>query len=107
MNVRMTPTEKIKSKALELGFSKIGIARAEPLDEEAQHLQKWLNRGYHATMDWMNRNVDKRTHPGMIVPGAKSVICVAMNYYTPQQHMSDADVGKISRYAWGDDYHDV
>ncbi len=85
----------------------MGIAQAEPLDEEAKQLQEWLNRGYHGTMNWMNRNVEKRTDPRSIVPGAKSVICVAMNYYTPMQHVNEPSVGKISRYAWGDDYHDV
>lgn len=103
----MTPTEKIKSKVLELGFSKVGIARAELLDDEARHLQEWLNRGYQASMDWMARNVDKRTDPRLIVPGARSVICVALNYYTTSPHVSDSGTGKISRYAWGDDYHDI
>ncbi len=103
----MNATQKIKSKALELGFTKIGIAKAVRLDEEARHLQDWLNRGYNATMDWMNRNVDKRTDPGIIVPNAKSVICVAMNYYSPQQHVNEPGIGKISRYAWGDDYHEI
>ncbi len=102
-----TATEKIKSKALEVGFTKVGIARAEPLDEEAKHLQEWLSRGYHATMEWMTRNFEKRADPRNIVPKAKSVICVAMNYYTPAQHSNEPGVGKISRYAWGDDYHDI
>ncbi len=100
-------TERIKLKALELGFTKVGIARVEQLDEEAAHLQEWLSRGYQGSMDWMARNVEKRTDPAVIVPGAKSVICVALNYYTPVQHSSEPDVGKISRYAWGDDYHDI
>lgn len=103
----MTATEKIKSKALELGFTKVGIAPAEPLREEAVQLHEWLARGYHATMHWMTRNSEKRADPCNILPNAKSVICVAMNYYTPTQHSNDARVGKISRYAWGDDYHDI
>jgi epoxyqueuosine reductase len=102
-----TPTQKIKSKALELGFTKVGIAKAEPLDEEATHLHEWLNRGYNASMDWMARNIEKRTDPRNILPNAKSVICVAINYYTPSQHSNDPTIGKISRYAWGDDYHDL
>lgn len=102
-----SPTQKIKTKALELGFTKVGIARAEALGDEAVHLLEWLNRGYHASMAWMTRHADKRSDPRVIVPGAKSVICVAMNYYTPQQHSNDRGVGKISRYAWGDDYHDI
>ena len=102
-----TTTEKIKGKALALGFTKVGIAEAGALDDEAKHLQEWLNRGYHASMEWMAGNREKRTDPCMIVPGAKSVICVAMNYYTPTQHTNRPGVGKISRYAWGDDYHDI
>jgi epoxyqueuosine reductase len=103
----MTAAEAIKAKAREIGFTKVGIARAEPLDEEAKHLRAWLHRGFHATMDWMERNFEKRTDPRAIVPNAKSVICVALNYYTPQQHTNDTTIGKISRYAWGDDYHDI
>lgn len=103
----MHATEKVKSKALELGFTKVGIAKAEPLTAEAEHLREWLHRGYNASMDWMFRNVEKRVDPRAIVPGAKSVICVALNYYTPAQHSNKPGVGKISRYAWGDDYHDI
>lgn len=99
--------EKIKAKALELGFTKVGIARAEELTEEGSRLREWLARGYHGSMEWMTRNVEKRTDPRLIVPDARSVICVAMNYYTPFQHSSGPTVGKISRYAWGDDYHDI
>jgi epoxyqueuosine reductase len=101
------PTQKIKSKALELGFTKVGIAKAELLDEEATRLREWLNRGYHASMEWMARNIEKRTDPRNILPNAKSVICVAMNYFTPTQHSNESSIGKISRYAWGDDYHDI
>lgn len=103
----MTNTEKIKSKALSLGFTKVGIAKAEPLDEEAKHLKEWLSRGYQGTMEWMARNVEKRTNLCNIVNNAKSVICVAMNYYTPTHHSHDPGIGKISRYAWGDDYHNI
>lgn len=103
----MDATEKVKAKALEVGFTKVGIARAEELTEEDDRLRAWLARGYHGTMDWMARNVEKRTDPRRIVPGAASVICVALNYYTPVQHADDPNTGKISRYAWGDDYHDI
>jgi epoxyqueuosine reductase len=99
--------EKIKKKALELGFTKVGFAKAERLDGEAAHLQDWLSRGYQGSMDWMGRKVEKRIDPGYIVPGAKSVVCVALNYFSATQHSHDPDVGKISRYAWGDDYHDI
>jgi epoxyqueuosine reductase len=102
-----TATQKIKAKALQLGFAKVGIARAEELREEATHLHEWLQRGYHATMGWMKENAEKRTDPGLVVNGARSVISLAMNYFTPVQHSSEPGVGKISRYAWGDDYHDI
>ncbi|MCI0564721.1 MAG: tRNA epoxyqueuosine(34) reductase QueG [Nitrososphaera sp.] len=100
-----TLTQRIKSHALELGFAKIGIARADALTDEAKHLREWLGRGYQGTMEWMERNFEKRTDPCNIVPNAKSVLCVAMNYYTDTQHPVDPSVGRISRYAWGDDYH--
>jgi len=101
----MTLTEQIKSKALELGFHKVGIAKAELLTPEGEQLQEWLRRGYHATMQWMNKSVEKRIDPREVVAGAQSVISVAVNYYTPIQHSSNLLEGKISRYAWGDDYH--
>ncbi|MBI1804438.1 MAG: tRNA epoxyqueuosine(34) reductase QueG [Ignavibacteriae bacterium] len=100
-------TEKIKREAYRLGFSKVGIARAEKLGQEAVHLEEWLNRGFHATMNWMAGNVKRRIDPGNILIDAKSVIAVAMNYYTEIPHCEDSETGKISRYAWGDDYHDV
>ena len=100
-------TQRIKAKAIELGFTKVGIAKAEPLDEEGSHLHDWLNRGYHGTMEWMARNSEKRVDPRNVLPGAKSVIAVAMNYYTDVAHPDRDGVGKISRYAWGDDYHDI
>jgi epoxyqueuosine reductase len=101
----MTPTEDIRRIARELGFAKIGIARADALAEEGAHLQEWLHRGYHASMAWMGKNADKRMDPRVLVPGARSVIVVAENYFVPVIHDASDDDGKISRYAWGDDYH--
>lgn len=101
----MTITEQIRKKAIELGFSKIGFAKAEPLGQEGVRLHEWLNRGFHASMNWMEKNTDKRTDPGAIVPNARSVISLAVNYYTSLQHSPNPKTGKISRYAWGDDYH--
>ena len=100
-----TLTQQIKSKAFEIGFSKVGIARAEPLGDDARNLKEWLHRGYQASMSWMEENVQKRIDPREIVPGAKSVIAVAANYNADVQHHPASDEGKISRYAWGDDYH--
>lgn len=101
----MTLTEQIKSKALELGFCKVGIAKAEMLNAEGEHLQEWLGRGYHASMQWMEKNRAKRIDPRNIVSNAQSIVSVAINYYTHGEHGDNPEEGKISRYAWGDDYH--
>jgi epoxyqueuosine reductase len=100
-------TTDIKSKALSLGFSLVGIAKAEALAEEGIRLGEWLNRGYQASMLWMSRNAEKRVDPRRLLPGAKSIVCAALNYYSPPKHGSDPAAGKISRYAWGDDYHEI
>jgi len=97
-------SDKVRAKALALGFQKVGIARAEALVPEGSRLMEWLGKSYHGEMAWLEREPAKRTDPRQIFPEAKSVISVAMNYYTPAEHVA---VGKISRYAWGDDYHDV
>jgi epoxyqueuosine reductase len=101
----MTLTEQIKSAAINLGFHKVGIANADLLAEESIRLDEWLKRGYHGSMQWMAKNSEKRTDPRLIVPGARSVISLAVNYYTPTSHSPAPDEGKVSRYAWGDDYH--
>ena len=99
--------QSIKARALGEGFHKVGIVRAEPLAEEAPRLKEWLARGYHGEMSWMARDVEKRVNPREIFPEARSIVVVALNYYTPQQHEQNPATGKVSRYAWGDDYHDV
>jgi epoxyqueuosine reductase len=103
----LTLTDRMKSEATKLGFSKVGITRAVSLEEEGKLLREWLSRGYQGTMEWMERNVEKRIDVRKIFPDAESVVVVAMNYYTEARHSNDPDDGKISRYAWGDDYHDV
>ena len=100
-------SDRIRAKALELGFHKVGFARAEELTTAARQLGEWLNRDFHGEMAWMAREPVKRTNPSAIFPDAKSVISVALNYYTPNLCQDDQATGKISRYAWGDDYHDV
>ena len=100
-------SEKIRQKAAELGISKIGFARAENLAADGIRFFEWLGRAYHGEMAWLEREPEKRTDPRLIFPEAKSVISVAVNYYTPAHHEADLGSGKISRYAWGDDYHDV
>jgi epoxyqueuosine reductase len=97
----------IKEQALAEGFHKVGIVRAERLDEEAPRLKEWLARGHHGEMSWMARDVAKRLNPLELFPPARSIVVVALNYYTPDQHQENPATGKVSRYAWGDDYHDV
>lgn len=97
----------IKDRAHTEGFNKVGIVSAVALDDEGRRLKEWLARGYHATMSWMARDVEKRVSPREIFPAARSVVVVALNYYTPHQHEENSATGKVSRYAWGDDYHDV
>jgi epoxyqueuosine reductase len=98
---------KIKRFAHEVGFDKVGITKATPLETEADHLFQWLEKGYHGEMSWMERWKEKRVDPSQLLPGARSVVAVALNYFTPHKHDELPDSGKISRYAWGDDYHDV
>ena len=100
-------TEEIKNKAGELGFEKIGIVKAEPLIDEGAHFNEWLTKGFHGEMAWLAREPDKRSDPRLILPEARSVIVVLLNYYTGHKHEENAERGKLSRYAWGDDYHDV
>lgn len=97
----------IKERALAEGFHKVGIIRAEPLADEASRLKEWLGRGYHGEMSWMARDVEKRLDPLQLFPQARSIVVVGLNYYTPDHHQENSNCGKVSRYAWGDDYHDV
>ncbi|MGB3492104.1 MAG: tRNA epoxyqueuosine(34) reductase QueG [Elainellaceae cyanobacterium] len=103
-------SHSIKQKALELGFHQVGIVRIDDATLDAMqkpvaYLNQWLHQGYHADMGWMEapRRQDIRT----VMPEVQSVICVALNYYTPHAHSSDPACGKISRYGWGRDYHRV
>ncbi len=100
-------SKDIKNQALALGFDKIGIVPAEALSEECTQLLEWLRRGFHGQMSYMARDPERRSDPRSLLPSARSVVCVALNYYRPEEHIDAPDVGKVSRYAWGDDYHDV
>ncbi|MEP6703437.1 MAG: tRNA epoxyqueuosine(34) reductase QueG [Acidobacteriota bacterium] len=100
-------SEKIRQRAAGLGLDKIGFARVEALKEEGQQFFQWLSSGHHGEMAWLGREPEKRTDPRLIFPEARSVISIAINYYTPHEHQNNGTGGKISRYAWGDDYHDV
>ncbi len=98
-------TRALKAEAARLGFDACGISKAERLDDEARRLEAWLQRGYQASMAWMERHFDKRVDPTRLVEGAQSVVSVLCNYYQPVEPAEQA--GRISRYAWGDDYHEV
>lgn len=96
----------IKAKAHELGFLACGVARAGFLEDEAPRLEQWLRQGKHGTMGYMERNFDLRLDPTKLVPGARSVISLAYNYFTPLQQQ-DPEAPKLSTYAYGRDYHKV
>ena len=103
----MTPTESIKKKALELGFQKVGIAKAEPTSNEKADLESWLKQGRHATMDWIVKRKDERGNIHTYFPEAKTVISVGLNYYIGKDQSHIQSDFQISNYAWGDDYHNV
>jgi epoxyqueuosine reductase len=98
---------RIRERALAEGFHKVGIVRAEALASEGERLQEWLRRGYQGEMRWMERDPQQRADPRLLFPEARSVVVVALNYFTPHKHRDVPDAGKISRYAWGDDYHEA
>jgi epoxyqueuosine reductase len=99
-------TKTIKQLALQSGFSFCGISKAGFLEEEAPRLEKWLKNNMHGKMQYMENHFDKRLDPTILVPGAKSVISVLLNYYTDKKQ-SDPEAPKISTYAYGNDYHTV
>jgi len=99
-------TSFIKGEAKRLGFLSCGISRAGFLKEEAPLLEIWLNNGCHGEMSYMENNFDKRLDPTKLVDGAKSVISLSLNYYTDELQLDQA-APKISRYAFGEDYHSV
>lgn len=103
----MSFAQDIKARALLEGFNKVGIVSAAPLADEGRRLRQWLARGFQAEMGWLARDVEKRLNPLAIFPQVRSVVVVALNYYTPHEHQQTPGTGKVSRYAWGDDYHDV
>ena len=95
----------IKTTAKDLGFLSCGISKAEFLEEEAPRLEQWLKEGKHGQMAYMENHFDKRLDPRFLVPGAKSVVSLLLNYYTEEQQVEGAP--KISKYAYGQDYHEV
>lgn len=102
-------TQAIKQCALGLGFTSVGITPVEPLDEPARRLAEWLLAGRQGTMRYMERHSEARRDPAALLPGARSIVSLAANYFSARRAPGDggADHGKISRYAWGRDYHEV
>lgn len=98
-------TLKIKEQALLIGFDFCGIAKAEYLTEDSTRLNKWLDNGYHASLKYLENNFEKRINPKKLMGNAKSIICLASNYYFPYDR--NVESLKISRYALGEDYHKV
>ena len=96
----------IKQEAQRLGFLSCGISKADFLEEEAPRLEQWLNANMHGQMSYMANHFDKRLDPRKLVDGAKSVITVLLNYY-PSETQKDPAAPKISKYAYGNDYHHV
>ena len=99
-------TQLIKSYAAKLGFISCGISKADFLEEEAPKLEKWLNQNYHGKMNYMENHFDKRLDPRKLVPGAKSIVSLILNYYTDKNQF-DPEAPRISKYAFGKDYHFV
>jgi epoxyqueuosine reductase len=103
---RFQAAAAVRTLAERHGFDACGIAAASPLGAEYDRFQHWLDQGYHGTMAWLERNAEKRRDPREILPDARTIIVLARTYDTYPRHQ-EGTVGKISRYAWGDDYHDV
>ena len=105
MNNKSTYSTIIKQEAKRLGFDFCGISKAEFLEEEAPRLEKWLKENKHGKMEYMENHFDKRLNPTLLVDDAKSVVSLLYNYFPEQQQNPDSP--KISKYAYGLDYHDV
>ena len=98
-------TATVKHIATQCGFDYCGIARAVPLDDDARRLETWLSKGMNGSMQYMENYFDLRVNPLKLVPGAQSVITLLLNYFPATSPRPDTP--KISRYAWGNDYHEV
>ena len=105
MNSKEQNTAIIKNKALELGFMFCGISKADFLEKEAKQLDLWLKSGKHGKMSYMENHFDKRLDPRLLVDDAKTVVSLLLNYYPSE--VQEKDAPKISKYAYGEDYHFV
>jgi epoxyqueuosine reductase len=98
-------TASVKARAVELGFDRVAIGPADPPDH-GNAFRRWIEAGHAATMSYMERRAEERLDPQRVLPGARSVVCVALNYYQGDPP-PDASWGPVARYAWGRDYHEV
>ena len=105
-SVKENRTTIIKTEAKRLGFLSCGISKAEFLEEEAPRLEKWLNQHMHGNMQYMENHFDKRLDPTRLVHESKSVISLIYSYF-PTENQQDETAPKISKYAYGTDYHFV
>ena len=96
----------IKAKAKKFGFQSCGISKADFLEEDAPSLEAWLKNGFHGEMSYMENHFDKRLDPRKLVEGARSVISLSYNYF-PKEDLASLNDLKISKYAYGEDYHEV
>lgn len=103
LSVSAQHTRFIKDAAAQLGFDYCGIAKAQRLDDDARRLEAWLAKGMHGTMHYMENHFELRIDPRKLVPGARTVITLLMNYYPSQRQRSDAP--QVAKYAYGNDYH--
>ncbi|WP_298314289.1 tRNA epoxyqueuosine(34) reductase QueG [uncultured Aquimarina sp.] len=106
MDTKSIHTQLIKTEAQRLGFLSCGVSKAEFLEQEAPRLETWLNKNMHGQMSYMENHFDKRLDPTKLVEGSKSVISLLLNYF-PSDIQKDPDAPKISKYAYGQDYHHV
>lgn len=105
MNNTYQHTRVVREAASSLGFDFCGLAKAQRLDDDARRLEYWLNKGMQGSMKYMENHFELRVDPQKLVPGAKSVITLLINYFPSHQQNNNAP--KISKYAYGRDYHDV
>jgi len=103
---KVNPKQFVKDAATELGFLSVGFAKAAFMEPEAHRLENWLNQNYHGEMAYMANHFDKRVDPTKLVPGAKTVVSLAYNYYNPELQEDDT-APKLSKYAYGEDYHKI
>lgn len=100
-------SDAICARAIELGADLAGVVKSQKLEREDELLSKWLKMGYHGDMTWLAQNRELRSDPGKVLDGCKSIIMIAVNYFTPYYHVGIPNFPKVSRYSWGGDYHVV